>query len=99
MLVASNRTWFSRFSDVSLLCERTGVTHLPVSTLKSTTEKNESVPDRSSRRVSTSTRRGGSVRARNLYKVGLDWLFLLEDADYSSIVCQSSRMALETEDG
>lgn len=75
MLLSANCTWFSRFSDVSLLCERTGVTHLPVSTLKSTTEKNELPTDRSSRRVSTSTRRGGSVRARNLYKVSVDLVF------------------------
>ncbi|KAK4686191.1 hypothetical protein P7C73_g3945, partial [Tremellales sp. Uapishka_1] len=56
--------WVVRFSDVSLLCEKIGVTHLPLSTIKS-----ESMSDMSGKtRHGTMGRRSQSIRARNLYR-------------------------------
>ena len=59
---------YSRFTDVSLLCARTGMTHLPVSNTK--TKRNDSLTEISGKsRSATTGRRGGSVKARNLYRV------------------------------
>jgi hypothetical protein len=61
----------SRFSDVSLLCARTGVTQLPISTLKAAaTPRSESMGEMSTKaKAGTVGRRSHSVRARNLYRV------------------------------
>lgn len=60
--------WIVRFSDVSLLCERTGMTSLPVSNFKAT--RSDSLPDLGGRsRFATTGKRASSVRPRNLYKV------------------------------
>lgn len=67
--------WVVRFSDVSLLCERTGMTTLPVSNVKAT--RSDSLPDLGGRsKYATMGKRGSSVRPRNLYRVSLgrgDW--------------------------
>lgn len=57
----------SRFSDVSLLCEKTGSTQLPISSTKS---KRESMSDMGGKsKYATVGRRSQSIRARNLYRV------------------------------
>lgn len=61
--------WIVRFSDVSLLCERTGYTSLPMSTTKSAGSglKSESQTDLSTKRLSSS-KRNQSLKQRNLYR-------------------------------
>ncbi|GMK59921.1 hypothetical protein CspeluHIS016_0901380 [Cutaneotrichosporon spelunceum] len=58
--------WIVRFTDVSLLCERTGYTSLPMSSKNRL--KSESQTDLSMRRMSSS-KRGQSLKQRNLYRV------------------------------
>ena len=53
----------SKFSDVTLLCEKTGITHLPLSG----TNQLASMDGKARKRASM--QRSQSVRARNLYKV------------------------------
>lgn len=58
----------SRFSDVSLLCERTGMTNLPLSNYKP--GRSDSMPEMSGKsRNNTTGRRTHSIKARNLYRV------------------------------
>ncbi len=57
--------WIVRFTDVSLLCERTGYTSLPMSSKSRL--KSESQTDLSIRRLSSS-KRGQSVKQRNMYR-------------------------------
>ncbi|WWC96868.1 hypothetical protein V866_003743 [Kwoniella sp. B9012] len=59
--------WVVRFSDVSLLCEKTGVTHLPIASFKKAT-KSDSSNDLSGKKHATMGKRSASVRARNLYR-------------------------------
>ncbi|ORY29798.1 Dbl homology domain-containing protein [Naematelia encephala] len=59
--------WIVRFSDVSLLCLRIGVTHLPISGTKGKVPKSESANDLGGRR-GHGARRVQSIRARNLYR-------------------------------
>ncbi|WVR03734.1 hypothetical protein IAU60_000729 [Kwoniella sp. DSM 27419] len=61
--------WVVRFTDVSLLCEKTGITHLPLSSLQRG-DRFESNSDLWSKRHSGSgmTKRSTSMRARNMYK-------------------------------
>lgn len=60
----------SRFTDVSLLCEKTGTTSLPSSSNSNKLQKrSESVPELNGRRGFGGTRRVQSMRARNLYRV------------------------------
>ncbi|BEI86084.1 hypothetical protein CcaverHIS002_0603710 [Cutaneotrichosporon cavernicola] len=57
--------WIVRFTDVSLLCERTGYTSLPTSSKNRL--KSESQTDLSIRRLSSS-KRGQSLKQRNMYR-------------------------------
>lgn len=67
--------WIVRFTDVSLLCEKTGITSLPIHRTKSQATRSESLTDIGKReRPVTNGRRGVSIRARNLYKVCLQLL-------------------------
>ncbi|WWC60421.1 uncharacterized protein I303_102993 [Kwoniella dejecticola CBS 10117] len=59
--------WVVRFSDVSLLCEKNGITHLPIASFKKAT-KSDSVNDFGNKKYATMGRRSASVRARNLYR-------------------------------
>ncbi|WWD16395.1 hypothetical protein CI109_100821 [Kwoniella shandongensis] len=64
----NNDLWIVRFSDVSLLCERTGTTQLPVSIVQKTS-RSESLTDLGNKAKHTSGgKRSSSGRARNLYK-------------------------------
>ncbi|WVF65884.1 hypothetical protein IAT40_000621 [Kwoniella sp. CBS 6097] len=61
--------WVVRFSDVSLLCEKTGVTHLPLSSLqKGSGSKHDLTAELGSKKHGTMGRRSASIRARNIYK-------------------------------
>ncbi|OCF40058.1 hypothetical protein I317_06133 [Kwoniella heveanensis CBS 569] len=61
--------WVIRFSDVSLLCEKTGVTHLPLSSLqKGSGSKHDLTAELGSKKHGTMGRRSASIRARNIYK-------------------------------
>lgn len=61
--------WIVRFSDVSLLCERTGMTNLPFSS-NFKGARSDSMPELSGRaRHALMGKRHGSIRARNLYRV------------------------------
>ncbi|KLT41255.1 hypothetical protein CC85DRAFT_126424 [Cutaneotrichosporon oleaginosum] len=57
--------WIVRFTDVSLLCERTGYTSLPMSSKSRL--KSESQTDLSIKRMSSS-KRGQSIKQRNMYR-------------------------------
>nr|XP_019050493.1 hypothetical protein I302_00928 [Kwoniella bestiolae CBS 10118]OCF29423.1 hypothetical protein I302_00928 [Kwoniella bestiolae CBS 10118] len=59
--------WVVRFSDVSLLCEKTGVTHLPIASFKKAT-KSDSSHDLGGKKHGTMGKRSASIRARNLYR-------------------------------
>ncbi|WWC68524.1 uncharacterized protein I206_102453 [Kwoniella pini CBS 10737] len=59
--------WVIRFSDVSLLCEKTGITHLPIASFKKAT-KSDSSHDLANNKHGTMGKRSASVRARNLYR-------------------------------
>jgi hypothetical protein len=62
--------WVVRFTDVSLLCEKTGTTSLPIHRTKTQATRSESLTDIGKReKPVTNGRRGVSIRARNLYKV------------------------------
>jgi hypothetical protein len=62
--------WVVRFTDVSLLCEKTGSTNLPIHRTKTQATRSESLTDIGKReKPVTNGRRGMSIRARNLYKV------------------------------
>jgi hypothetical protein len=64
--------WVVRFTDVSLLCEKTGTTSLPIHRTKTQATRSESLTDIGKReKPVTNGRRGVSIRARNLYKVSL----------------------------
>lgn len=68
--------WIVKFTDVSLLCEKTGSTNLPMHRTKTHATRSESLNDMSKREKSAgNNRRGLSIRARNLYKVrpGIVW--------------------------
>lgn len=61
--------WRSRFSDVSLLCEKTGTTTLPTGSKKQSSSRSDSFPDLQGRgKYATTGRRSASIRARNLYR-------------------------------
>ncbi|WVQ93515.1 hypothetical protein IAU59_000589 [Kwoniella sp. CBS 9459] len=61
--------WVVRFSDVSLLCEKTGVTHLPLSSLqKSAGSKHDLTAELGSKKHGAMGKRSASIRARNIYK-------------------------------
>lgn len=57
--------WIVRFTDVSLLCERTGYTSLPMSTTKGAGLKSESQTDLNKRL--SSSKRNQSLKQRNMY--------------------------------
>lgn len=60
----------SRFSDVSLLCEKTGNTNLPMSnTVKRAGRGSGDEANGRSSKYATTGRRAQSIRSRNLYKV------------------------------
>lgn len=62
--------WVVRFTDVSLICEKTGSTSLPIHRTKATATRSESLTDIGKReKPVTNGRRGVSIKARNLYKV------------------------------
>ena len=62
---------YRRFSDVSLLCERIGVTQLPISNKKIITSRSDGLSELSGRaKKATTGRRAQSIKARNLYRVG-----------------------------
>ncbi|WWC88063.1 uncharacterized protein L201_002966 [Kwoniella dendrophila CBS 6074] len=58
--------WVLRFSDVSLLCEKTGITHLPIASFKKATKSDSS--NDLSKKNGTMGKRSASIRARNLYR-------------------------------
>lgn len=63
--------WIVRFSDVSLLCDRTGMTNLPVSNnFKGLRSESQSELNGRSKHA-TISKRHGSIKARNLYRVSL----------------------------
>lgn len=63
----SAELWVVRFTDVSLLCELTGTTTLPISTMSENREKSEKAARRMSS-MSAMSRRHQSLKTRNLYK-------------------------------
>jgi len=66
--------WVVRFTDVSLLCEKTGSTNLPIHRTKTQATRSESLTDIGKReKPVTNGRRGMSIRARNLYKVSFSF--------------------------
>lgn len=84
-----------RFSDVSLLCERIGLTHLPMSNTKTTISRSDSLTELNGRgKPSKTDRRSPSIRARNLYRVwGFTFNSLSAEVAPIPLVCQSSRVA------
>ncbi|EIW66436.1 hypothetical protein TREMEDRAFT_16292, partial [Tremella mesenterica DSM 1558] len=61
-------TWVVKFSDVSLLCLRVGTTQLPLSTTSTSKSSKLSQMDPDPPKKFNTTRRGGSVKPRNLYR-------------------------------
>ncbi|CDZ97204.1 Dbl homology (DH) domain [Phaffia rhodozyma] len=61
-----NDLWIVRFNDVSLLCQRTGTTSLP---LASATSRSPSLPELNApNRVTATGRRPHQIRPRNIYR-------------------------------
>ena len=71
-----------RFSDVSLLCERVGVTYLPMAQMKGAS-RSESMTELGGKRDRSSMGRKGhaSVKVRNLYRVSLPFNRRSESAE------------------
>ncbi len=59
--------WIVKFSDVSLLCEKVGVTNLPISTTSG--GSGASSGGSTGTEAKRQSRRSQSIRSRNLYKV------------------------------
>ncbi|WRT65794.1 uncharacterized protein IL334_002743 [Kwoniella shivajii] len=59
--------WVVQLTDVSLLCERIGMTQLPIASFQRTS-KSDSTNDHGSKRHSGMGKRSISIRARNLYR-------------------------------